>query len=204
MLQQKDQFDGKQRTVALDPWEPLTGTLWERVVMTHVATLAECDVLEKPLEAAITMLRECRGKILILGNGGSAAQAQHFAAELIVRYERERPGIPAIALTADTSVITAAGNDFGYHDVFRRQVEALARPDDIVVAISTSGKSANVYTACHAAGARGCKVIALTGLNGLYDYAPDIELRVPSTITARVQEIHALLIHAICEGIEAP
>ena len=171
--------------------------------MDHVMVLAECEVLEATITQAIDMLRACRGKILICGNGGSAAHAQHFAAELVVRFMKHREPIPAVALTADTSVITAAGNDLGYHDVFRRQVDALARPEDLLVALSTSGKSPNVYTACQVAGARGCRVIALTGKDGMLNFIPDVEIRVPSTNTARIQEIHTLIIHALCEGIEA-
>jgi len=165
--------------------------------------LADSERLEHGISAAIDLLKCCRGKILICGNGGSAAHAQHLAAELVVRFETNRDPIAALSLTTDTSVLTAAGNDLGYHDIFRRQVEALARPEDMLVAISTSGKSPNVYTACQAASQMGCRVIALTGQNGMYNFVPDIELRVPSTCTARIQEIHTLIIHALCEGIES-
>lgn len=192
MLQQKQRFNAPV---------PVSGR-WDAAVESHQQVLAQCESLGADIDRATTLLRGCLGKILICGNGGSAAHAQHLAAELVVRYRKDREAIPAIALTADSAILTAAGNDLGYVEIFRRQVEALARSQDVLVAISTSGKSPNVYTACHSAGAMGCRVIALTGQHGLYDYIPDVEIRVPSTVTARIQEIHTLIIHTLCEGLE--
>lgn len=185
------------------PWGPLSDTLWERAVLAHIRALAGCESLEQPIERAVTLLKRCSGKILVCGNGGSAAHAQHLAAELVVRFQRDRPPIPALALTTDTSILTAASNDLGYHEVFSRQVEALARPGDVLIGISTSGKSANVYSACQKASEMGCQVITMTGMHGMYGCVSDVELRVPSIVTARVQEIHTLIIHVLCEGIEA-
>ncbi|MCX5797173.1 MAG: SIS domain-containing protein [Elusimicrobia bacterium] len=142
-------------------------------------------------------------KVLIFGNGGSAADAQHFAAELVGRFARERRALPALALTVNTSDLTAIGNDYGYDQVFARQVEAHARPGDVAVAITTSGNSANVLKAAAAARRRKLAVIGLTGAGGgrLKDLC-DVCVRAPSTDTARVQEVHAVVIHAWCAAIE--
>ena len=145
-------------------------------------------------------------RILACGNGGSAADAQHFAAELVGRFERERDGLPALALTTDTSALTAIGNDYGFEAVFRRQVEALGQPGDWLLAISTSGNSPNVQQAAQAAQARGMRILALTGGDGgalraqLRD--DDIELCVPSASTARIQELHILILHCLCDLID--
>jgi D-sedoheptulose 7-phosphate isomerase len=145
-------------------------------------------------------------KVLACGNGGSAADAQHFAAELTGRYERERPGLPGIALSVDTSALTAIGNDYGFERVFAKQVEALGREGDWLLAISTSGNSPNVVKAIEAAHARGLKVIALTGKNGgaiaKLLRADDIELRAASEVTARIQEVHILFLHCLCDAID--
>ncbi len=146
------------------------------------------------------------GKLLVCGNGGSAADAQHFSGELLGRFECERAGLPAIALHADTSTLTAVANDYGYDDVFARQVQALARPDDALVVISTSGNSPGILRAAEAAQALGVPVLALTGrdggrLAGLLGDA-DIELRVPATATPRIQEVHILILHCLCELID--
>ncbi len=144
------------------------------------------------------------GKILLVGNGGSAADAQHIAAELVGRFEGERRPLPAIALTTDTSVLTALGNDYGVETMFARQVEALGRPADLLVAISTSGWSPNVLAAVEAARHRGMRTIALTGAAGdALAAAADLALRVPSTRPARIQESHIAIGHAICEVVEA-
>ncbi|MCY1294074.1 Phosphoheptose isomerase [compost metagenome] len=145
-------------------------------------------------------------KILACGNGGSAADAQHFAAELVGRFERERPGLAAIALTTDSSILTAIGNDYDFSKVFSKQVEALGVPGDILLAISTSGNSANVIAAVEAARQREMAVIALTGKGGgvigsLLDEF-DIHLCVPSERTARIQEVHLLTLHCLCDGID--
>jgi len=146
------------------------------------------------------------GKLLACGNGGSAADAQHFSAELLGRYERERAGLPAIALHADTSTVTAVANDYGYEQVFARQVLALGRPGDVLLAISTSGNSPGILRAVEAAKQAGLGVVALTGRDG-GALAPllrpaDIEIRVPAQVTARIQEVHILVLHCLCELID--
>jgi D-sedoheptulose 7-phosphate isomerase len=158
------------------------------------------------LERIVTAMHGCLGsghKILACGNGGSAADAQHLVAELVGRYRDERPALPAVALTADTAILTALGNDYGYERVFARQVEALARRGDLLVAISTSGKSPNVVAAAAAARSLGCTVVALTGAGGgpLAAHA-DLLLAVPATVVARIQEMHTLCIHALIESLE--
>jgi phosphoheptose isomerase len=143
------------------------------------------------------------GKLLVFGNGGSAADAQHLAAELVGRFEREREGMAAIALTTDTSIVTSVANDFTFDWVFARQIEALGRRDDVALGISTSGRSANVLTAIEAANARGMKTIALTGRDGgTIGKAAGIHINVPHASTARVQEVHRTVIHAICALVE--
>lgn len=146
------------------------------------------------------------GKILACGNGGSAADAQHFAAEMVGRFERERPGLPAIALTTDTSALTAIANDYDFDLVFSKQVHALGRAGDILVAISTSGNSANVISAIHAAHDRHMTVIAFTGRDGgqIADLltGDDVHLCVPHPRTARIQEVHITAIHAMCDAVD--
>jgi D-sedoheptulose 7-phosphate isomerase len=143
------------------------------------------------------------GQVLLFGNGGSAADAQHFAAELVGRFARTRRALPAIALTADTSVLTAVANDGSFESVFVRQIEALGRPGDLAVGISTSGASANVLAGLRAAKARGLHTVAFTGCDGgLIGSAVDLHVNVPSSVTARVQEVHRTLIHAVCELVE--
>lgn len=145
-------------------------------------------------------------KILSCGNGGSAGDAQHFSSEMLNRFERERPSLPALALTTDSSTITSIANDYSYEEVFSKQVRALGQQGDILLAISTSGNSANVVQAIHAAHDRNMKVIALTGREGGC-MAPllqpdDVEIRVPSSVTARIQEVHLLVIHCLCDLID--
>ncbi|WP_018863016.1 D-sedoheptulose 7-phosphate isomerase [Thioalkalivibrio sp. ARh3] len=143
------------------------------------------------------------GKVLLAGNGGSAADAQHIAAEIVCRYRAVRPGAAAIALTTDTSVLTAIGNDFGYEHVFSRQVEALGQLGDVFVGISTSGHSPNVLEAFEMARQRGLVTVALTGEKGLPETHPaDHVLRVPDAATARVQEVHGLIGHLLCGIVE--
>jgi D-sedoheptulose 7-phosphate isomerase len=142
-------------------------------------------------------------KILIFGNGGSAADAQHIAAELTGRFEKERRALPAIALTTDTSALTAIGNDYGFDKIFERQVEALAKKGDILIGISTSGNSPNVLNGLKKGKSIGCISIGLSGRNGgQFDLHCDINLNVPSDITARIQEIHILIGHIICSNID--
>jgi len=146
------------------------------------------------------------GKILSCGNGGSAGDAQHFSAELLNRFEKERPGLPAIALTTDSSTITAIANDYSYEEIFSKQVSALGQPGDVLLAISTSGNSANVAAAMKAAQEREMLTVMLSGNDGgmmaglLGDQ--DIEIRIPSRRTARIQEVHLVVIHCLCDFID--
>jgi len=143
------------------------------------------------------------GKLMLFGNGGSASDAQHVAAEFVGRFQRTRVALAAIALTTDTSVLTAIGNDEAFDRVFARQVEALGRPDDVALGISTSGASANVVLGLEAARARGLVTVALTGRDGgAVGRAAAIHVNVPSDVTARVQEVHRTLLHVICEIVE--
>ncbi|MDF2867280.1 MAG: Phosphoheptose isomerase [Gammaproteobacteria bacterium] len=146
-------------------------------------------------------------KILSCGNGGSAGDAQHFASEMINRFERERPSLPAIALTTDSLTLTSIANDYDFEEIFAKQIRALGVENDILLAISTSGNSQNVINAITAAHDRGLKVIALTGREGgalaSQLYPEDIEIRVPSQSTARIQETHLLVIHCLCDIIDS-
>ena len=146
------------------------------------------------------------GKILSCGNGGSAADAQHFSSELLNRFELERPGLPAVALTTDSSTLTSIANDFSFVEIFAKQVRALGSPGDVLLAISTSGNSENVVRAIRAAHERGLRVVALTGRDGGSVAASlkpdDIEIRVPAERTCRVQEVHLLAIHCLCDLID--
>lgn len=167
------------------------------------------DLLASPIAEAAALMLECLGgggKILSCGNGGSAADAQHFASELLNRFETERASLPAIALTTDSSTLTSIANDRSYDEVFSRQVSGLGRPGDVLLAISTSGASPNVVQAARAARHAGMRVVALTGRDG----GPlskalgkaDIELRAPHDRTARIQEIHLLAIHCLCRLLD--
>ena len=146
------------------------------------------------------------GKILCCGNGGSAGDAQHFSAELLNRFEQERPGLPAIAITTDSSTLTAIANDYDYNEIFSKQVTALGQNGDVLLAISTSGNSDNVIKAITAAHDRNMTIVALTGRNGgriAEQLAPgDIEIRVPARRTARIQEVHLVVIHCLCDFID--
>src|SRR5262252_6238034 len=177
------------------------------VFADHSAVAARA-ALELPavLERAVASLHQCLragGKILACGNGGSAADAQHVVAELVGRFREERRALPAIALTADTAILTAVGNDYGFELVFARQVEALARRGDVLLAISTSGNSANVLQAVHSARRLGCTVVAFTGARGgALAGETDLLLRAPSDTVARIQEVHSLCLHVICEALD--
>ena len=143
------------------------------------------------------------GKLLIFGNGGSAADAQHMAAELVNRFQRERAALAALALSTDASILTSIANDYSFDRVFVRQIEALGRPGDVALGISTSGGSPSVVTALESARAKGLRTIALTGRDGgAAALVADVHVNVPSDSTARVQEVHTTLIHAICELVE--
>jgi len=153
--------------------------------------------------AAITASLRQDGKVLVFGNGGSAADAQHMAAELVGRFARERRGYAAIALTTDASVVTSLSNDYGYDRVFERQIEALGKPGDVAIGITTSGGSANVVRALEAARGRKLTTIALTGRDGgAAGRTADLHINVPSESTPRVQEVHMTLLHIICDLVE--
>ena len=171
--------------------------------------LTAVDALAEPIGRAIECMSQCllaNGKLLACGNGGSAADAQHFSAELLNRFERERPPLAAIALTTDTSTLTSIANDYDYDQVFSKQVIALGQPGDVLLAISTSGNSRNVIRAIAAAHERDVRVVALTGRGGgeIADLlAPsDVHICVPHAQTARIQEVHLLTLHCLCDGID--
>ena len=171
--------------------------------------LQSASVLSQPISQAIELMFGALSngnKILACGNGGSAADCQHFAAELVGRFERERFPLPALALTTDTSILTAVGNDYSYREIFSKQVQAFGQAGDILLAISTSGNSANVIAAVEAALEREMRVVLLTGKDGgelarlLTD--ADVNICVPHARTARIQEVHLVTIHCICDGID--
>ena len=153
--------------------------------------------------AAMTETLKRGGTLLLFGNGGSASDAQHVASELVNRFQRERAALAAVALTADSSVLTSIGNDYDFTRVFARQVEALGRAGDVAFGISTSGTSTNVVAALDAARARGLQTVAMTGRDGgRVGRAASIHINVPSEVTARVQEVHRTLLHVICDLVE--
>lgn len=167
------------------------------------------ELLAAPIAGAIETMTSsllANGKILACGNGGSAADAQHFAAELVNRFEMERPPLAAIALTTDTSTLTSIANDYDYTQVFSKQVAALGQPGDVLLAISTSGNSPNVIQAIEVAHERDIRVVALTGKDGgrigHLLKSDDIHLCVPADRTARIQEVHLLVLHCLCDGID--
>ena len=170
---------------------------------------AAAEVLSKPIADAVSALVGCitsGGKVLSCGNGGSAGDAQHFAAEFVGRFERERPGLAAIALTTDSSILTAIGNDYDFNAIFSKQVQALGAPGDVLLAITTSGNSPNVLAAAQVAQERGMKIVALTGKGGgrLGELcrAEDAHICVPHGTTTRIQETHILAIHCLCDAID--
>jgi D-sedoheptulose 7-phosphate isomerase len=186
----------------------------EERIRQHFAASAKLkldavDALAPVIARAASALTDCLladGKILSCGNGGSASDAQHFAAEMVGRFERERPELPAIALSTDTSILTAVANDYAFEQVFARQVRALGRRGDVLLAISTSGNSGNVIAAISAAREREMRVVALTGKGGgriaeLMTGA-DVNICVPHAQTARIQEVHILAIHCLCDAID--
>lgn len=169
-----------------------------------LATVVERDAALIEKMARLVASTVGRGRtVFFVGNGGSAAEAQHFAAELVVRFVRDRGPLPAMALTTDTSILTAAGNDYGFDSVFARSVEALGRRGDLLVALTTSGRSRNILAAVKAARARGMRVMGMTGAAGrAFARRCDLCLVVPSRVTARIQELHLLAGHLCCEAAE--
>jgi D-sedoheptulose 7-phosphate isomerase len=170
-----------------------------------VMTVIERELVQQ-ISAAVdlvaTALAEGK-KLLVMGNGGSAADAQHLAAEIVGRFKLERRGLPAIALTTDSSILTALGNDYGFDQIFRRQIEALAAAGDVVIGISTSGNSKNVYEALLLAEETGCVTIGLLGRDGgAIKEVVDLEITIPSSDTPRIQEGHSTIIHIICDLVE--
>ncbi len=186
----------------------------EAQVASHFADSARlkqeaAKLLSAPIARAIGVMSaslKAGGKILACGNGGSAADAQHFAAELVNRFERERPPLAGLALTTDSSTLTSIGNDYSYEQVFEKQLRALGRRGDVLLAISTSGNSANVVAAMRAARELGVQVVALTGNGGgkmaALLGAGDVHVCVPHTRTMRIQEVHLLTLHCLCDGID--
>lgn len=178
-----------------------------RQLKAHIEVIAmvEGQLTDSIADCAAALIDALKGgkKILLMGNGGSAADAQHFAAEMIGRFLMERKALPAIALTTDSSILTAVGNDYGFDEVFKRQVEALANPGDVLIGISTSGNSRNVKSALETGQALGAKTIGLLGRDG-GEIGPvvDFNLTVPSFETPRVQEVHLFVIHILCDLIE--
>lgn len=188
-------------------------TLLERIEKNFNDSIATKQAasasLQTPISLAAQLITQCMlsgGKILSCGNGGSAGDAQHFSSEMLNRFEIERPGLPAIALTTDTSTLTSIANDYHYDIIFSKQIQALGQSEDTLLAISTSGNSANIVKAIEAAHERGMNVVALTGKSGgeiANILSPnDIEIRVPSDSTARIQEVHLLIIHCLCDLID--
>lgn len=182
---------------------------YERLLTEHLAAAERAQVLLQPTAdlaaAAISTLR-AGGKLLLCGNGGSAADSQHIATELTIRFERERRALAAVALTTDSSALTAAGNDFGFEQVFARQIAALGRPGDLLIALTTSGNSPNILTALAAAREGKLVTACLTGRNGgiiAREHRADHCLIVPARDTARIQEIHIFLGHLLCHAIDA-
>jgi D-sedoheptulose 7-phosphate isomerase len=170
---------------------------------------AAAEILSRPIADAVSAVVGCitaGGKVLACGNGGSASDAQHFAAEFIGRFERERPGLAAIALTTDSSILTAIGNDYNFTEIFSKQVQALGQPGDVLIAITTSGNSANVLAAVDAAHAKEMTVIAFTGRNGgkMNELLTetDVHICVPHERTARIQEVHILALHCLCDAVD--
>jgi D-sedoheptulose 7-phosphate isomerase len=177
----------------------------DSIATKQAAAPAMAASIEAAIHVMVNSLKQ-DGKIMACGNGGSAADAQHFAAELLNRFEMERPPLAAVALTTDSSTLTSIANDYRYEEVFSKQVLGLGRKGDVLLAISTSGNSANVIEAIHAAHQRGVKVVALTGKQGGKMAAllkeGDVHLCVPSERTARIQEVHLVVLHCLCDGID--
>jgi D-sedoheptulose 7-phosphate isomerase len=180
-----------------------TAEFTDHIAVSTAASVALATPFALLAEMAIACLAK-GGKLLLFGNGGSAADAQHWAAELTVRYRKTRRALAALALTTDSSALTAIGNDFGFEQLFARQVEALALPGDLAIGISTSGQSSNVIAGIMAAHRLGCKTVAFTGHDGgRIATIVDLALIVPSSHTGRIQEIHEIVGHALCDAVES-
>lgn len=178
----------------------------ERAVLAHQQAMAVVNMQQAAIQQAAQMVVDCLqqgGKVLWCGNGGSAADAQHMAAELMVRYKVNRRPLASVALTTDTSILTAHPNDYAFETVFARQVEGLAQAGDMLIGMSTSGKSANVIQAMRSAKALGCITLALAGeAKTELDEICDLVIHVPSNETARIQEVHSFINHLLCEGLD--
>jgi D-sedoheptulose 7-phosphate isomerase len=178
----------------------------DRAINDSVRTLESLKNLEREVTRAADVIEQCLragNKLLVCGNGGSATDASHFATELVVRFVKNRPAFPAICLTSDSGILTAAGNDYGFDEIFARQVAAFGVPGDVLICLTTSGKSKNVVRALQEAKPRGLKTIAFLGRDGGSTVGiADLDLLVKSDSTARVQEAHHLLLHVLCEIIE--
>ena len=178
-----------------------------RAISDSVRTLESLKNLERELSRAADLIDQCLragNKLIVCGNGGSAADASHFATELVVRFAKDRRALPAICLASDSGILTAAGNDYGFAEIFARQVAAFGVPGDVLICLTTSGKSKNVVRALQEAKARKLKTIAFLGRDGGSTIGmADIDLLVKDNSTARIQEAHQLLIHVLCEIIEA-
>lgn len=189
----------------MDPLARISQQFTDSITAKQQAARALPDVIAAAADCLAEALASDH-KVLSCGNGGSAADAQHFSSELLNRFEMERPGLAAIALTTDSSTMTSIANDYSYDEIFARQVRALGREGDVLLAISTSGNSGNVVHAIRAAHTQGMRVIALTGRNGgevaELVRKQDIEVRVPAQSTARIQEVHLLVIHCLCDLID--
>lgn len=176
----------------------------EASIQSHQAVLADAELLAAVVRTSQLMIDTFKrgNRVIFAGNGGSAADAQHLAAEFVSRFEFDRPGLPSISLSTDTSMLTAIGNDYGYEKLFRRQLEAQARPGDVFVGITTSGRSKNILAAFEVCKAMEVTSVALCGLGGELDDKADIVLRMPSSHTPRIQECHILVGHMLCAQVE--
>ena len=178
----------------------------EKIFESSSNSILDSKKLSKQIESSITLIIKSikkGNKVILFGNGGSAADAQHMAAEFVGRFMKERKSFPAIALSTDSSIITAIGNDYSFEKVFSRQAESLVKKGDVIIAISTSGESKNILEGIKTSKKIGAKIISLTGENGIkMEKNSDIFLNVPSTITSRIQEVHRTIIHIICEMVE--